>query len=483
MWLQASFVVHAQSYDPPLRLEIDVAADKQPYRLQTVGKSGIILISQAENKDKTDILIQHLDTNFKEIAKKNIPLIKGISLSCIQSQGDLFFAVYQTHTAFKEDITNTYILSYNTLKKKLDIFSFCQPNANIIREIKWFGNGFAYIAYNEKNDVVFYLFDAKKMSVNELYENSPAIDFYTTFGDTLTHSLWIISSINKTKEDGYLSVTQIDSTGEKKSDRHLVINGDKILNSCILKRSDREHLLLFGNYTIDNKAVFSSPKIDGIYTMKFDEQSFSDVTFFSFSNLENEMFFPKKSSNIYINTYFLSQNDSLILFASDFYTPEYRQQTESDFTRTYTWSGMPYYSTSTKFIGYRYQTAVVFMCNQNGQILRTNFLNYNGLLLNTNYNLLQSYIDSEEGNILLFFVNDSKLYSLIYNRNQLVQPVKTDKIETTIRFQSVVGNRQNLSRHWYDNYFITFGYQRLADRYMSKKNVRNVFYINKLVYE
>ena len=44
-------VCHAQIYDPPLRLEMEVEENKFPYHLRLLGENGLVLISRTDAKD------------------------------------------------------------------------------------------------------------------------------------------------------------------------------------------------------------------------------------------------------------------------------------------------------------------------------------------------------------------------------------------------------------------------------------------------
>ena len=97
---------------------------------------------------------------------------------------------------------------------------------------------------------------------------------------------------------------------------------------------------------------------------------------------------------------------------------------------------------------------------------------------------MRVHIDEETYNTLYYFAFDGKLYSLINNKDKIIQPISIEKIESTSRFLSVSANITNHCEHWYDDSFVYYGYQHLFNRYSNSKSKKNkqVFYVSKLRY-
>jgi hypothetical protein len=255
----------------------------------------------------------------------------------------------------------------------------------------------------------------------------------------------------------------------------------KLLNCAIAATGKR--LILFGAYAGADGEPTTRDGQSGVYCLAFDGERFLPYSFFPFSSLRSDVSFSKRSSNIHAYAYFLAQNDSLLLFATDFYSPEYAYPSQPDYSML-SFYGVPGYTTQARFIGYRYTVGCLFTCNAEGEIIRNNYFNYNGLILKSVTELLQAYIDPDSADVLVYFSTAGKLYSLIFNNDRIIQNIQTQTIEPLGQYQVVSANELSACRHWYKNYFTCYGYQTVSNRVRSsRKSDRRVFYVNKLVFD
>jgi hypothetical protein len=427
----------------------------------------------------------HYDTNFQLVKMRSVPFEEKTTVYAAASDEHFFYAVLQNDAVAKSNVANTYILRYDATTRKIDVFSFYHTEKEKILSIAHYGNIFVYSTYNAKSEEQIYIFNTQTLTLTPLYSDKTLLcEFQDTYLDTVSQSLWVISKFYETKKQTAIRLTQLDSNGAVLQEFSIASEGKYHINSCRIIHSDENgNLLLSGNY-LDNEENKHATKNNnsGIFTIRVKNAQPDKMLLFDYTTLENWYVLNKKSlSYSYDMLYLVAQNDSVIVLASDFYAPEYQQ----DYAEPY--AGMGFYAVTpveSKLLGFKYQTACMFTLDKEGKMLEYTPLNYSGLLLKSVRPLLSGYIDSETNDILYLFGFNNKIFSLIYNKTEVVQSIKTITIPSASRFENINTSERTQCRHWYGNNFICYAYQRISKKYgsNSRKNSKFVFGINKLDY-
>jgi hypothetical protein len=487
-------ISYAQAYDPPQRIEIEVEPDKYPYHIRLMGENGVVLIAKTDPRDVGKWTITHYDTNFTQLLKKEIRLEVSLILSTLNADKETFYALLQTPSTVKTNVVNTYIIAYRVLSKKIDVFSFYLADRVPVNNIVMFGDVFVFTTMNANYEEHIYLFDTKSLATKELYTHKTVPrEFQQAFMDTTTNSLWLLVKFFEAKKRTIFTLTQLNEQGDIVHEKDIVMDEEYYLNSCRMTRVDTNRLLLAGEYALNAKeSVFTTRNNNaGIFSVDMVDNEIQNVSYLKYGALEGPFKTGNKKnvSELYSNTYIAAQSDSIEIVISDFYTPEYVHEVYPDRTMNYgMWGGSPYLSPEAKLAGFKYHVAYFFIYSKSGTLLWYNTFNYTGLMLKNIKNLIHVRIDTATYNTLYYFAFDGKLYSLINNKNEIIQPVTIENIDPSSRFLSVSANMLYQCEHWYGDCFIYYGYQRLYNRYIggnnrSKKNNRYVFYANKLIYK
>lgn len=484
-------VLYAQTYDPPQRIEIEVEPDKYPYHLRLLEENGLVLIARTDPRDIGKWTITHYDTNFNQLLKKDIRLEVHLVLSAVNSDKGHFYVILQTPSSVKVNVVNTYIIVYNVLSRKIDVFSFYHADKVPINNIVLFGDIFVFTTIDSKYEEHIYSFNTQTLVANKLYAHKTVpCEFQQACIDTTTNSLWLITKFFETKKRTIFTLTQLNEKGDIVHEKDIVMDENYYLNSCRMTRVDTNQFLLMGEYALNIKEnVFTTRNNNaGIFTIEMVNNEVQHIFYTEYGMLEGPfgMVNKKNVSDLYSSTYIAAQSDSIMIVVSDFYTPEYVHDVYPDRTMSYgMWMNSSYLSTEAKLAGFKYHVAYFFIYNKSGKMLWYNTFNYNGLMLKNIKELMHAYIDTGTYNTLYYFAFEGKLYSLINNKNEIIQPINIENIDPSTRFLSVNANMLYQCEHWYGDCFIYYGYQRLYNRYMgnkSKKNSRYVFYANKLIY-
>jgi len=488
VWFVVAWMnVAAQDFDPPLRLEFDMAENKYPMNMELLGKNGLALFFQKEPKEDTKWIVCHYDTNFQLLKMRSVPFETKTVVCATGSDENFFYAILQSDVNAKANAANTYILRYDAATKKIDVFSFYLAEKGKIMSIVHFGNIFVYSIYNSKSEERVYVFNTQNLNHAILYQDKAVShEFQDTYADTISQSLWLVSKFYEAKKQTSIHLTQLDVNGAILQEIPFTLEGSKYsINSCRIIYSDKENtMLLSGNY-LDNEDNRHSTRNNnsGIFTTTVKNGQTRQLLFFEYSSFENWYAISKKSfSNCYDMLYLIAQNDSLVILASDFYMNEYQQYYSNQYTSV---GFYPSPTLESKLIGFKYQNACIFTFDKEGRLLWYNPLNYSELLSKSVQPLLNGYIDPETDDVLCLFGFNNKIFSLIYNKTDIVQTIKAITIPSSSRFENINFAEKLDCQHWYDNHFIYSAYQRTSKKYASnsRKNSKYVFGINKLVYK
>ena len=485
-------VCNAQNYDPPQRIEIEIEQDKPTYHLRLMGGNGFVLISRNDQKEIGKWTITHYDTNLTQLLTKDISLEIHLVLSDVNSDKENFYAILQSPAIGKVNVVNTYIINYNVVTKKIDVFSLYQAERAVINHITLLGNIFVFTSYNSKAEECIYSFNNKSLVTEKLYENKTApFEFQQAYIDTIDNSLWLITKFYESKRQTIFTLTQLNEDGKIVQERDIVMDENYYLNSCRITRMDKDRLMLIGDYTLLNKENLFTTRNNnaGMFSVSIVKNEIQNISYLEYGTLEglSGTANKKNTSDLYSNTYIVAQTDSIVIVISDFYTPEYVHEVYSNRNMNYgIWGGnSAYLPSEAKLVGFKYHLAYFFIYDKSGNMTWYNVFNYNGLMLKSVKRLVHAYIEETTYNTLYYFAFEGKLYSLINNKNKIIQPITIENIDPSSRFFSVNANTVYNCEHWYGDYFVYYGYQKMYNRYSkdkSKKNNKHVFYVNKLMY-
>lgn len=171
----------------------------------------------------------------------------------------------------------------------------------------------------------------------------------------------------------------------------------------------------------------------------------------------------------------LVNNDEFIMVA-DAYYPEYRQIS----TMSYDFYGrpMPYYYTV--FDGFRYFNAFVVSFAKDGSMNWSNGIKIWDVQSMRLSQCTAFHIDGSE--MVLFYNNDGKIVSKVIEGYEDVGAVENMKIATRSQGDVQLETSQGMVSHWYDDFFLAYGYQTIRSTDSGSGSRRKVFYLNKIVF-
>jgi hypothetical protein len=328
---------------------------------------------------------------------------------------------------------------------------------------------------------------------SNVVDNTPS--FIKTFIRNKPSSKLLIQYINDYSEDGQLiKTTTLNPTV-----------GKMISSAKYEKISDNEAIMI-GTYDsqfisglvlnpASSDATGMTTNSEGIYFSKFNEGQQDTIKFYSFSKFENFLSYmdpgemkqaikrknraEKRGEELDVNYNILThniikRNDEYILIGEAYY-PEFQTQCYT----TYASNGFPIQHCTTVFVGYRYTHAIIADFDKDGELLWDNCFPIQDILtLNLKERVKVMTIDNDN-DIVLAYSYGGFIKSQIIEGDKVVQGKEENKIETTYENDQVKEDWSSDMDFWYDNYFLTWGYQKIKND-QTNKGKRTVFYFNKI---
>jgi hypothetical protein len=277
-----------------------------------------------------------------------------------------------------------------------------------------------------------------------------------------------------------------------------VITG-KFLNTARIYESDSAHYFLIGTYgniaaKIPSPNEYFGIESTGVFATRIFSKKQEFMNYYNFMEFKNlragasardfyrlqkkkERESPEYSMNYELLTHDPELHDSTLTIMMEAFYPEFR--TESDISYDY-W-GRPVTQTYTIFDGYRFFNCILAGFNLNGELAWDNSLEVN---IAPTDNLGKKTAYFFDGRPAILFYNDgSKISYRISLENAELEPFTKLDLETSKGGDKITAIGQNHIIHWYDYYFLAYGYHTIQNNLVTEKNERTVFYINKISLE
>ncbi|MBP7102579.1 MAG: hypothetical protein KBA86_04955 [Bacteroidales bacterium] len=484
------WVAGAQTYSPPLRLEIETPRFEYPFYVIPMEENGVALLYETdviENKQKKWSIVL-FDTNLQKVSNTDLWLENDLSVEVLNSDKNEMFLCLQKNTR-RSTIYNTYFIHYTLPQRKANVYAINIRDKEEVIDVFFFGNYAYYTTLYNRNEDVFVL-DLKTLVSQPLFPEISQTSMFQFFKtDTITHTLWIASSYIKDKNISSLVLTQLDTTAYRIQTLTIPFKDENRVNFCKLAVVDSSKQILIGTY-VDIKEASNIKNTEtvntGIFTLPIVNGNPSEPHYFNFVLLSNQYdknkITPANKKGVSLNLQLIideiAHNDSMLVFIGEVFYPEYRQEYAAS-------SGMYGYSSAptTVFAGYRYQTAYVLAFTTKGELLWNTQIQYTDILVKSLRNILHAYID-ENQNVLLYYGMGGFVNTMILNNNNIVQSSESIPLELLSPNDKLTANYSSTCKHWYGENFIFHGYQTVTGMKSNQKRSRkrDVLFINKLVY-
>lgn len=528
----------------PLRVEIEAKSTSDDYYVVPVGSEGVLLFNETNEsagKGKKNYMFTKYDTNFKEEWSKQFPVRKELSYIGFDISGKNVH-VLLSESRPKGDFQ---VIKVNFDNGEISSVSGKVPNKATVSDFKvvgedaYFGGhtlpttiqtcGKALFLYatclipacfgageiKQKPVLIHTDLSTGKVSpfVYKLKGSSQVSDINKDEGSSNAS----VVVINRPKKNMFsLAVQEFTNGGSLESTITINPRGkNELLNGRVMTLNNKDKLLI-GTYsqpaskkTLGEKiaramAKTTSPTYsNGLYISKIGKDGDQEfIQYHPFSSFEKfwDYLRPKtakraknrakkreaegRSSEMNYNLLvhdIIEKNDEYIMVAEAYY-PEYHYESRT----TVGANGQTQTTYVRVFDGFRYTHAIIAGFNKEGDLLWDNSFEIWDILSFHLKERVKVLADGED--IVLAYSNGGAIKSKVIRGREVLDGKSSTPIETNYTDDKVRQNYNSDMAFWYDNYFITWGYQKIKNtnkevRKEKGKRKRTVFYFNKIAFQ
>ena len=534
-----SFTAAAQQ---PLRVEIEAKSNSDEYHIVPVGSQGVLLFNEtkesAGNGKKIYIFTKY-NSDFKEEWSKQFPVRRELGYTGFDVSGQFVHVLLSEsrpkadYQIIKVDVSNGEITSIaGKIPLKTSIADF-----KVVGEDAYFGGTttptfiqscgkslflFAtcmipacFGAGEIKQKPVLIHTDMSTGRTNPFvykYKGSSQVSDINKDEDDETSSVVVM---NRPKRNVFnLAVQEFGSGGKLQSTININPRGkNELLNGRVMTLSTKDKILI-GTYSQPAKKKTLNEKIsrvmasttapaysNGLYISKIAKEGDQEfIQYYPFSSFENFWNYlrPKtanrekdraqrrqqqgRSSEMNYNLLIhdiIEKNDQYIMVAEAYY-PEYHYEARTTYVQ-----GRPQTTWVRVFDGFRYTHAIIAAFSKDGEMLWDNAFEIWDILT---FSLKERVkVLTDEDDIVLAYSFGGAIKSKVIRGKQVLDGKSSTPIETNYTGDEVKLSYNSDMAFWYDNYFITWGYQKIKNdeevRKDKGKRRRTVFYFNKIAFE
>lgn len=521
-----AFVLSAVTLDAQslMRVEIEASSSSDQHNIIPVGKNGIILFNESDEKGSKGEKVMEFskyDANFKKVWTKQQTVGSRMTMSKYDYDNENVYILMMS-SGKKADYT---ILRLNIGTGAITATSGKTPMRMAVTDFKASGNdafwggstvpsvfntclyaytcGLARSAMNTTPLLMHTDLAAQSSELEKLkYKGRSSVTDISKDTEQGTFSAVISSIPDKKTFD--LEVKEYYMNGGPKGEIRLDPQGSNLpLNAHVTSLKSKEKIIVgtYSQASVTGRRV-ASPYSDGIYFIKAKGDDQEYIKYYAFSEMKSFWKYiesnysarmarkmkkrasrrQEQGTTLDVNYQLLvhdiiEYNDQYIMVAEAYY-PEYHTEYYTEYV-----NGKPVTRTRRVFDGWRYTHAIVCGFDKNGRMVWDNtFEIWNILTFNLKERVRVLPQDKE---LVLAYAYGGAIHSKVISGSEVLDGKSSTPIETSKEGDKVRSNYDSDMAFWYDNYFVTWGYQRIKnteEKGKGGKKKRTVFYFNKIQY-
>lgn len=512
-----------------LRIEIEAKSESDAYNIIPFGNKGVLLFFKYS--DKKDKMYENYNftmysTNFKELWEQTINVKTTWQYHSYKYIGEKLYLLFQK--PYLSDKTPLLLIAIDINKGTYNTNEYELPAKSVIKKFEITDN-FLFIGGRTEVSQASYCFQGCfNMLIIPLIFDLSLIDIDPVMyiinrtngkGEWISANLkknGVVENIQKTDSNtiSYMVNTYIKRNQQKILIYDIAANGKidkiipldenqdkKIINDARFYTLNSNEKLIIGTFSKGKyKSNYRQAKLQpasGIYFAKTAGEKITYIKYHNFSAFKNlfnnmnaknaaktkkkiqktqakgkEYFF---EFNILFHDLIIQNNQYIAV--GELYYPEFR----TVHYYTYDVYGRPILQTYQVFAGYRYTQALIACFDSEGNLLWDNQFNIKNILTFNLKERVKLIFDKDD--IILVYSTDGKIASKIIRGSEVIEGDDFSKIETKYQDDKLIDDMESDIEFWYDNYYITYGYQRIKNRTQPGKNKRTVFYFSKIAFQ
>jgi hypothetical protein len=460
-------------------------------------------VKQVDEKNKAWVFIFY-DKDLKAQWSKEIPVVQNLTFKEHQIEGENVYLAFLNNDKSRADAYNFQLLQINIFDASFSHTGVFIPEKAQLVSYEVAENtltlGLNY--WKEKALVLIKDIQTGKESKISFEESPTFLEDVKISADGKQVFIALNVYTSRKRSSLYLNNYTLDGSLKESVSIVPAREFEKLMNAQINLEEDGSIYLLGTFNSLNGKLSRSEEggpgeESEGFYVAKVSdgEQKFvksgSLLDFKNFAEILNNQELAdikniieknnKKDKSQSVNYEFLihkmyKDGDEFIMLAEAYY-PEYHQVS----TMSYDFYGrpMPYYYNI--FDGFRYFNAFIVSFDQDGNLNWSNGIKIWDMLSLKLLRKVEVYKDADD--IVMFYNHEGDIISKVVNGYNEVGDVEKTKIATSYSGDVQIEAGGGMIRHWYDGFFIAYGYQTLRNSTLGGGSKRRVFYMNKLSFD
>lgn len=491
--------------DPFVRLEIEVKSDEASYKVVPCGEAGVMLFYEsAIQEDKYKFWVFTIFNKLlRENWRKEIPIFEQVTYQGHEVLGIYLYVLFYSPEKKKDEPYNYQVLKLNLYDGSYELFSGDIPEKSVITNFNIFNEfAIAGININERASGLYAINTLTKETHN-LCKTDQKFEswFESIYIDTLNNTLTGIFNILESRDNYYLLLKEFNSHTTEINELKIIPEKGKKLNTAKIISIDEHKKIAIGTYDLvqnnaDIKSYFNNEST-GFFTSIITDMKEVQTQYYNFIDFVNKVGFKqakeykkikskakkdKDGSDKYSLDYELLIHDLIvrnneIYFIVEAYYEEYHTITST----YYDYYMRPVMTSYSVFDGYRYFNSFISCFDTEGEMIWDNGMEIYNILSPDLMNRVNIYFDEEE--IIMAYNYEGKITSKMIKGPIVIEGADNFPLESNYLHDKIIDDSKGNLEHWYDNFFIAYGFQSIRNNSLPNKNRRIVFYINKLGFQ
>lgn len=489
----------------PLRIELNANLNMENYHLVPCGGKGVLVFFESNDKGSNlDTRIWHFalyDKNFKQQWLADTALNEGAKFNGYKhNNGETY--LFFVNSERRKSPHNFHILKVNFGSADFNVLDVNVSDGSSMLNA-FFNNNKLIVGFNNSSfqpDIA--VIDLKDAATRIIHPQLEGLNILQQIiMDEDNQEILMVIENYLGKKQHALNILRMNLSGGilKTYTINPALSG-KVINAARIASSEGDTLLICGTYSnevskLSENTDESGAESAGYFITKFVGTEEVLINYYNFLEFE-EMFRSLNSKTIadlrvkaekqkskgkeYSLDYTLILHDiveldSNYVLLTEAYYPEYRTVTNM----YYDYYGRPIPQTYTVFDGYKYISTIAASFSDEGELNWDNGLEFLNIMTFNLAKYGESYISNNE--MALFYANENKVYYKIIGEKEDPQAAQKMAIAKMYKGDKLMEDLGSKIIHWYDNYFICYGYQQIKNNRVSGGK-RTIFFFNKIAF-
>ena len=488
-----------------IRMEV-TSGNTDNFHMVPMGQNGLLVFyetNQINDQGKRLWYFALFDIHLKQKWLRPVPLTDRLYyIKQKQTDGEVYF-VFRHSDKLKKGTGYYDILMYNkkeqsfksirgSMPLKVQIADFAVQGKMLCMGLNLTDNKADALFVNTATGAinVVHLNELQKVAVDGVFSNNSAGNIVIVANSLDTKST-IRHIVYSFRSDG-TAVQKVDISYFDPMSR---------LDKFTLAEASGNNLKFFGAYHITAKGGFLSgnnnednPDTEGFFYLSIENGKQKDLrqfNFLDFKNIQGTFMQSeyhrsnkgkKKASEEHPGTVslldithpFVFRTRDGFIVAADAYLPYYKSESHME----YDFYGNMYPTNYRVFAGYQFYDIILAGFTREGKMMWDNDFPMQNILSYKIENKALVYPDSTI--TTLAYVTGGQIITQDIYRDKKLDSREKINIASRYSRDRPVGGGESKLVHWYDKYFLVYGYQQLKNRALQNQPLRTVFYINKV---